>query len=228
MHENDFRKSALRKEYFRRKTGQIVSSVVAESKGLHAEFVRRRYSASERSLWHVRQPHLALLWNRSGTKKYHMDIDGRSMDANVEEGADLLLIPPDMEANVEFSVEGETHYSVTFLDRSLFGRLNPELGRPLVVSSNEAVRRGLVELGREAAAADDVFDLFAEGWALQAMVHLSRLAGGHHSNREISRGGLSVANLRRVQEYIHSNLLAPVTLATAVACSGSAAECQVL
>jgi AraC family transcriptional regulator len=150
------------------------------------------------------------------------------MDANVEEGAHLLLIPPDMEANVEFSVEGETHYSVTFLDRSLFGRLNPELGRPLVVSSNEAVRRGLVELGREAAAPDDVFDLFAEGWALQAMVHLSRLAGGHHSNREISRGGLSVANLRRVQEYIHSNLLAPVTLATAVACSGSAAECQVL
>jgi hypothetical protein len=83
MHENDFRKSVLRKEYFRRKTGQIVSSVVAETKGLHAEFVRRRYSASARSLWHVRQPGVVLLWNRSGTKKYHMDIDGRSMDANV-------------------------------------------------------------------------------------------------------------------------------------------------
>ena len=141
-----------------------------------------------------------------------MDIDGRSMDANVEEGSDLLLIPPDMEANVEFSVEGETHYSVTFLNRSLFGRLNPELGRPLVVSSNEAVRRGLVELGREAATPDDVFDLFAEGWALQAMAHLSRLAGGHHADREISRGGLSVANLRRVQDYIHSTLPATVTL----------------
>src|SRR5271156_5811858 len=128
MHENDFRKSVLRKEYFRRKTGQIVSSVVAEAKGLHAEFVRRRYSASVPSLWHIRQPHLVLLWNRSGVKKYHMDIDDRSMDANVEEGSDLLLIPPDMEANVEFSVEGETHYSITFLDRSLFGRLNPELG----------------------------------------------------------------------------------------------------
>jgi AraC family transcriptional regulator len=212
MHENDFRKSVLGKEYFRRKTGQIVSSVVAEAKGLRAEFIRRRYSASVRSLWHIRQPHLVLLWNRSGTKKYHMDIDGRSMDANVEEGSDLLLIPPDMEANVEFSVEGETHYSVTFLDRSLFGRLNPELGRPLVASSNEAVRRSLVELGREAAAPDDVFDLFAEGWALQAMAHLSRLAGGHHADREISRGGLSVANLRRVQDYIHSTLPATVTL----------------
>jgi AraC family transcriptional regulator len=211
MHENDFRKSVLRKEYFRRKTGQIVSSVVAETKGLHAEFVRRQHS-SARSMWHVRQPRVVLLWNRSGTKKYHMDIDGRSMDANVEEGSDLLLIPPDMEANVEFSVKGETHYSVTFLDRSLFGRLTPELRRPLVVSSNEAVRRDLVELSREAAAPDDVFDLFAEGWALQAMAHLSRLAGGHHANREISRGGLSVANQRRVQDYIHSNLPATVTL----------------
>jgi AraC family transcriptional regulator len=212
MHKNDFQEGVLGKNYFRRKTGQIVSSVVAETKGLHAEFVRRRYSASARSLWHVRQPHLVLLWNRSGTKKYHMDIDGHSMDANVEEGSDLLLIPPDMEANVEFSVEGETHYSVTFLDRSLFGRLNPELGRPLVVSSNEAVRHGLVELSREAAAPDDVFDLFAEGWAMQAMAHLSRLAGGHHASREISRGGLAVANLRRVQDYIHSNLAATITL----------------
>jgi AraC family transcriptional regulator len=67
-------------------------------------------------------------------------------------------------------------------------------------------------LGREAAAPDDVFDLFAEGWALQAMAHLSRLAGGHYANREISRGGLSVANLRRVQDYIHSTLPATVTL----------------
>jgi AraC family transcriptional regulator len=211
MHENDFRESVLRKKYFRQKTGQIVSSIVAETKGLHAEFVRRQHS-SARSLWHLRQPSLALLWCRTGVKTYHVDVDGRSMDANVEEGSDLLLIPPDMEANVEFSVEGETHYSVTFLNRSLFGRLNPELGRPLVVSSNEAVRGGLVELGREAAAPDDVFDLFAEGWALQAMAHLSRLAGGHHSNREISRGGLSVANLRRVQDYIHSTLPATVTL----------------
>jgi AraC family transcriptional regulator len=212
MHENDFRKSVLKKEYFRRKTGQIVSCVAAETKSMHAEFVRRRYSDSARSLWHVRQPRAVLLWNRSGTKKYHIDIDGCSIDANVEEGSDLLLIPPDMEANVEFSVEGETHYSVTFLDRSLFGRLTPELRRPLVVSSNEAVRRDLVELSREAAAPDDVFDLFAEGWALQAMAHLSRLAGWHHANREISRGGLSVANLRRVQDYIHSNLPATVTL----------------
>jgi len=212
MQEDDFRKSALGKEYFRRKTGQIVSSVAVETEGLHAEFVRRRHSASARSLWHVRQPQLALLWTRSGTKKYHLDIDGRSMDANVEEGSDLLLIPPDMEANVEFRVEAETHYSVIFLDRSLFGRLNPELRRPLVVSSNEAMRRGLAELGRESAAPDDVFHLFAEGWALQALAHLSRLAGGRHANREMSRGGLSAANLRRVQDYVHSNLPATVTL----------------
>jgi AraC family transcriptional regulator len=94
----------------------------------------------------------------------------------------------------------------------VFGRLSPELGRPLVASSNEALRHGLGELGREAAAPDDVFDLFAEGWAMQAMAHLSRLAGGHHSSREISRGGLAAANLRRVQDYVHSNLAATITL----------------
>jgi hypothetical protein len=74
------------------------------------------------------------------------------------------------------------------------------------------VRHGLVELSREAATPDDVFDLFAEGWAMQAMAYLSRLAGGHRSNREISRGGLAVPNLRRVQDYIHSNLAATITL----------------
>ena len=215
MQEDDFRESVLGKEYFRRKTGQIVSSIVAETKSLHVEFLRRQYSASARSLCHLRQPSLVLLWNRSGIKKYHLDIDGRSMDGNVEKGrSDLLLIPPDTEASGEFNIEGVTDYSITFLDRALFGRFNhPELRRPLVVSSNEALRRGLDELGREAAAPDDVFDLFAEGWAMQAMAHLSRLAGGHHPNREISRGGLSVASLRRVQDYIHSNLPATITLA---------------
>jgi hypothetical protein len=102
MHENDFRKSEFGKEYFRRKTGQIVSSIVAETKGLHAEFVRRRHS-SARSLRHLRQPSLAMLWCRTGVQKYHMDVDGRSVDANVEGGSDLLLIPPGMEANVELT-----------------------------------------------------------------------------------------------------------------------------
>src|ERR1700730_15239012 len=213
MHENDFRKSVVRKQYFRRKTGQIVSSVVAETKGLHAEFVRRRYPTSARSLWHLRQSSFALMWCRTGVKKYPLDVDGRSMDANLENGSDLLLIPPDTEISAEFDVEGVTDYSITFLDRSVFGRLSPELGLPLVASSNEALRHGLAELGREAAAPDDVFDLFAEGWAMQAMAHLSRLAGGHRSNREISRGGLAVANLRRVQDYIYSTLAATITLA---------------
>ena len=213
MQQSDFRVGVLRKEYFRRMTGQIVSSIVAETKGLHVEFLRRQYSAAARSLWHVRQPRLVLLLNRSGVKKYHLDIDGRSTDGNVAKGrSDLLLVPPDTEASGEFNIEGVTDYSITFLDRSRFGRFNPELRRPLVVSSNEALRRGLVELGREAAAPDSVFDLFAVGWAMQAMAHLSRLAGGHHPNREISRGGLSVASLRRVQDYIHSNLPATITL----------------
>jgi AraC family transcriptional regulator len=213
MEENEFRESVLRKQYFRWKTGQIVSSIVAETKGLHVEFLRRQYSASARSLCHLRQPRLVLMWNRAGVKKYHVDIDGRSMDGDIEKGrSDLLLIPPDTEASGEFNIEGVTDYSITFLDRTLFGRFNPELRRPFVVSSNEALRRGLVELGREAAAPDNVFDLFAEGWAMQALAHLSRLAGGHHPNREISRGGLAVANLRRVQDYIHSNLPATITL----------------
>jgi AraC family transcriptional regulator len=209
MQQSDFREGVLSKEYFRRKTGQIVSSIVAEAKGLHVEF-GHQYSA--RSLWHLRQPSLVLLWCRVEVKKVHLDIDGRSMDANLVNGSDLLLIPPDTEVSGEFNIEGVSDYSIAFLDRSLFGRLNPELGRPLVVSSNDALRRGLVELGREAAAPDKVFDLFAVGWAMQAMAHLSRLAGGHHPNREISRGGLAAESLRRVQDYIHSNLPATITL----------------
>jgi AraC family transcriptional regulator len=213
MQQRDFREGVLSKKYFRRKTGLIVSSIVAEAKGLRVEF-GRQYSA--RSRWHFRQPSLVLLWCRAVVKKAHLDIDGRSMDANLVNVSDLLdhllLIPPDTEVSGDVNIEGVSDYSITFLDRSLFGRLNPGLRRPLVVSSNDALRRGLVELGREAAAPDDVFDLFAEGWALQAMAHLSRLAGGHHSNREISRGGLSAASLRRVQDYIHSNLPATITL----------------
>jgi hypothetical protein len=65
MQDNDFRESVLRKECVRQKTGQIVSSIIAESKSLHVELLRRQYSASARSLWRLRQPSLVPLWNRS-------------------------------------------------------------------------------------------------------------------------------------------------------------------
>ena len=49
MQQNGLREGILSKEYFRQKTGQIVSSIVAETKGLRVEFVRRQYSGRSSS-----------------------------------------------------------------------------------------------------------------------------------------------------------------------------------
>ena len=100
MPQSDFREGVLSKEYFRRKTGQIVSSIVAEAKGLHAEF-GRQYSA--RSRWHFRQPSLVLLYCRVKVKRVHLDIDGLGHDlsysdywrcAVVADDIDQFLPPP--------------------------------------------------------------------------------------------------------------------------------------
>ena len=69
-------------------------------------------------------------------------------------------------------------------------RLKDEIDRPIIAFCNERLTRGLAELCREAITPDNVFDLLAEGWASQALAHITRAARLSYTRRTVRRGGV--------------------------------------
>ena len=72
--------------------------------------------------------------------------------------------------------------------------------------------RGLSELCSEATSPDNVFGLMSEGWALQALAHISRISEGGKPQRTKAYGGLSGRSMRLLEEYVLENLAQPISL----------------
>jgi AraC family transcriptional regulator len=199
--------------HFRLVSGQLVSSVSADATNIRIELLRRRTSGT--ISWQFCQPKLALFWFRRGFGRFQVNIGGATTSGILTPKEDLGLFPAETSIYGEFEGDPQREYVVVFLDRSLMGvRRGLEIQQPLIGFGHDHLKDGLAALCREAMAPDQLFDLFAEGWAMQALVHLSRLEEASHLRRPAKwRGGLSPLALRRVEEYIRSNLSEAITVA---------------
>ncbi|WP_426435762.1 helix-turn-helix domain-containing protein [Bradyrhizobium genosp. P] len=71
----------------------------------------------------------------------------------------------------------------------------------------------MTELAREAMTPDDVFEMMAEGWTIQALAHIARLRGKHSDQpRAGARGGLPDSSLRRLKDFVRANLSKSICL----------------
>lgn len=163
--------------------------------------------------WHFRQPELALFWFGKGCSQLRARVDGRPVDHEFSEAASLALFPAGTEIEGEWSVGPAFDYTVVFFD-PLFvqKRLNGGFEKPMIAFGHDQLARGLAELGQEAVTPDNLFDLFAEGWANQALAHMARLSRGTESPKPVSRGGLPALKLRRIEQFVLENLGEQISL----------------
>jgi AraC family transcriptional regulator len=192
--------------------GELVSSVVTDTSSMRIENLRR--VSKPRMHWHFRQSQLALLWFRKGCERLRATIDGRSVDHTFSSKFNLAIVPALSEIQGDWTVGPSLDYTVVFFERRAFvvDRLKDEIDRPIIAFCNERLTRGLAELCREAITPDNVFGLFAEGWASQALAHITRAARPSYTRRTVRRGGLSGHNMRRLEEYVRANLARPISL----------------
>lgn len=197
--------------YVRQVGGELVSSVITKSRPIRVELLSR--TSRPRMNWHFRQPELTLFWFRKGCSRLQATINGRSVDHEFSPAANLALFPAGTEIEGEWSVGPAFDYVVVFLD-PLFvqNRLNGLIERPAVAFSHDQLTRGLADLSQEAATPDNLFDLFAEGWASQALAHMARLSRNTESSKPLSRGGLPALKLRKIEEFIRENLGESISL----------------
>jgi AraC family transcriptional regulator len=214
MREKTMEEANTRQRYVRSVSGKLVSSRITDTGALRIEMLKR--TSRPKLQWHFRQPGLALFWFRKGCATLRGTVDGRPITRSFKASGNLAFFPASVEIEGELDVDPELDYAVVFLDPDFAReRLKYELESTQVAFTHNMLTRGLEELCREAAAPDNVFELFAEGWADQALAHIFRAIRGGELERKPLRNPLSSSsrNMRRIEEYVRDNLAERLSLA---------------
>jgi AraC family transcriptional regulator len=191
--------------YVRQVGGVLVSSVITRSKPVRVEVLRR--VCRPRMHWHFRQPELTLFWFKEGCGSLRATVDGRPVEYGFSDASNLALFPAGTEIEGEWSVGPALDYVVVFLDPAfVHKRLNGIIEKPTIAFGHDQLTRGLAELSREAITPDNLFDLFAEGWANQALAHMARLSRDADAPKPLNRGGLPGSKLQRIEDFVRANL----------------------
>jgi AraC family transcriptional regulator len=179
---------------------------------MRIEVLRRECKG--RMHWHFRQPELALFWFAKGAERLHATIEGREVSCLFPGKSRLAVIPAETEIQGEWDVGPVLDYTVVFLDPSLMSeRLRQAIAVPTIGFEHDGLVRSLAELCREASSRDDFFDLMAEGWAIQALAHISRVSEKcGAAPRSRARGGLPGNSLRRIEDFVRANLGEDISL----------------
>ena len=176
-------------------------------------FVARR-QASQVLDWEIKSPLPTLLWLRHGFRRFRLDLDGRSEQADRLAGPSMVFVPAGVTLRADFVVDGEGSYTAVFFKASSLMTEVSALASadPMVNFRHRELEQSLANMSREVARPDNLFDMLAEGWTLQALAHLSRKVQGSSGERLRSVGGLSKSSRTRLEEYIRVHLSDAITL----------------
>jgi AraC family transcriptional regulator len=202
---------ACASRYFRHVSGEVVSTLTAQTSVARIEIFRRRQS--EKAVeWQFCQPEMTLFWHRQGFHRMHGSVDGTRINCDFAGGSNLSLFAPEAQIRTAFETGEHCDYVAVFFDRDkVRANYGIELSINKVGFNSEALRRGLMEISREAEQPDDMFDLFAEGWSLQALANVSRVARTNAANF-LPKGGLPARTVKKLESYVRENIASEIRL----------------
>ena len=126
----------------------------------------------------------------------------------------MVFVPAGVALTADFLVDGDVSYTaVLFTPSPLMTEVATTMAvDPMVNFRHRVLEQSLANMSREVARPDNLFDMLAEGWTLQALAHLSREGQGRSREQTRSVGGLSRANRTRLEEYMRVHLSDAITL----------------
>ena len=192
--------------------GTLVYREAAQSRT--ALFVNARRQASASLDWEFLSPLPALLWMRHGFRRFKLELDGMIEQADRLAGPAMVFVPARVALSADFLVDGEASYTaVLFTPSPLMAEVSTTVAvDPMVNFRHRVLEQSLANMLREIARPDNLFDMLAEGWTLQALAHLSRKGQNSSGEQSRSLGGLSRTNRIRLEEYIRLHLTDTITL----------------
>jgi AraC family transcriptional regulator len=199
-------------QFVRSVGGDLVSSTITNTRSMRLEVLRRENRG--RMHWHFRQPEPALFMFSRGAERLQATVDGRKVDCSFPGKSRFAIFPGSTEIVGEWAVGPTLDYTVVFLNPALVcERAGAAISEPMIGFGHDALERGLGELAREATSPDDVFEMMAEGWTIQALAHIARLRNKCSDFSQAgARGGLPGYSLRRLDDFVRANLSKPICL----------------
>jgi AraC family transcriptional regulator len=199
-------------QFVRSVGGNLVASSITNTSSMRLEVLRRETTG--RMHWHFRQPEAALFMFGPGTERLQATVDGRKIDCPFSGRSKLAIFPASTEIVGEWNVGTKLDYTVVFLNPAFVGRrYEAKISQPIIGFSHDVLERGLIELIREATSPDDVFDMMAEGWTIQALAHLARVHDKcSGKSNPGARGGLPGCCVKRLEEFVRANLSESICL----------------
>jgi len=196
---------------------------IADSPGVRIE--RHRGIRCGDVRWHALLPQPSLFCFRNDFMRVVAEVGGEALGCSLADNRNLCVLPAHVEIKARFEVGEAIDYTVVFISPRLAAALPaPALAAPMVGFSHPWLTRSLLELEGATAHGDSLSALIAEGWAIQALAHIARLAGA--ATRGVAReGGLAPWQLRRAKQMLSADLGAGVRLESiADACGISVAH----
>jgi AraC family transcriptional regulator len=199
-------------QFVRSVGGDLVASAITDTRSMRLEVLRRETKGCMH--WHFRQPEPSLFMFSRGAARLRATVDGRKVDCPFSGKSRLAIFPASTEIVGEWDVGPTLDYTVVFVNPSLFYQhLVAEISAPMIGFGHDALARGLAELAREAVFPDDVFEMMAEGWTIQALAHIARIRDKCSDRpRASARGGLPGPSLRRLEDFVRTNLSKSICL----------------
>jgi AraC family transcriptional regulator len=197
--------------YVRHVSGEVVSALTVQTSVARIEIFRRRQSDKEVE-WQFCQPEMTLFWHRQGFRRMQGSVDGSRVDCDFAGGSTLSLFAPEAQIRTAFETGEHCDYVAVFFDRAkVLEKFGIELHTHKVGFNSEALRRGLAEICREAEQPDDMFDLFAQGWVLQTLAHVNRVARTNAASF-LPKGGLPARTVKKLESYVRENIGSEIRL----------------
>lgn len=197
--------------YIRQVSGQTISNHTVETSVGRVEIFRRS-NAGQELAWDFCQPELTLFWHREGFKRMHGRIDGAPVDLRFVGGSNLSIFAPATEIHTHFDTSEHCDYVATFFSHCALKSLGLAFDHPRVAFYNEAIQRSLTEICSEAEQPDDLFELYAEGWAIQMLARVARITRSGGDARSAHKGGLPARTLKKLESYVRENIASSISL----------------
>jgi AraC family transcriptional regulator len=201
-------------------SGQVVSSLTAEGRGIRFE-LKRRHSAGTIDIRRFRQARDYLWWYKGGITHADLRIDGHPIKTAISSHGDFTYLPAGAWVDGSFQVEQDCEYAfVTFDNALVLESLGQRVSKPLSGFGQTVLKSGVEWLSGEMGSADRGFRLFLDGWGQQALGIVSRMSTAQTASNFVTLGGLSPSQIRAVDDYLALNLHKKVALASLARTAG--------
>jgi len=197
-------------------TGDLVDELISGSSVARVEFLKRESDGVLNLSF--RQRALALYWFGRGFHEAELSVDGQPLEATLSSGSSFGLVAAGASLEAEFRTDDVCDYAVMFVDAPQLAAHVRAAGRPLTIFDDRRLFHALQDLHDEVLLEPHHRDLLVEGWALHAMVRLTRRV--EPRDQQVRGHHLSSASLKRVDDLITSRIAEPVRVEDMAAAAG--------